>query len=130
MPLSLSTSSTCVGEICFCGCRCMKEFLSHVQETRGDGMAFVAIISLMMVWSYYRGVMCSVASVVSNSSQHCGLCPLSMGFSRQEYWSGFPCSPPGDPLNPGIKPLSPALQVDSLPLSHWESPIGGVRAKR
>ena len=33
--------------------------------------------------------------------------PLSMGFSRQEYWSGLPCSPPGDFPNPGIKSLSP-----------------------
>ena len=41
--------------------------------------------------------------------------PLSMGFSRQEYWSGFPCAPPGDLPNPGIKPRSPTLQVDSLP---------------
>ena len=38
-----------------------------------------------------------------------------MGFSRQEYWSGLPCPPPGDPLNPGIKPRSPPLQADSLP---------------
>ena len=38
--------------------------------------------------------------------------PLNMGFSRQEYWSGLPCPPPGDLPNPGIKPtslLSPAL---------------------
>ena len=35
--------------------------------------------------------------------------PLSMGFSRQEYWSGLPCPPPGDLPNPGIKPMSPAL---------------------
>ena len=39
---------------------------------------------------------------------------LSMGFSRQEYWSGLPCLPPGDLPDLGIKPLSPALQVDSL----------------
>ena len=35
-----------------------------------------------------------------------------MGFSRQEYWSGFPCPPPGDAPNPGIEPaslMSPAL---------------------
>ena len=32
--------------------------------------------------------------------------PLSMGFSRQEYWSGLPCPPPGNLRNPGIKPLS------------------------
>jgi len=38
-----------------------------------------------------------------------------MGFSRQEYWSGLLCPPPGDLPNPGIKPRSPALQADSLP---------------
>ena len=50
--------------------------------------------------------------------------PLFMRFSRQEYWNGLPCPPPGDLLNPGIKPEYPAataLQVDSLPLSHWGS---------
>ena len=41
--------------------------------------------------------------------------PLSMGFSRQEYWSGLPFPSPGDLPNPGIKPEPPALQVDSLP---------------
>ena len=41
--------------------------------------------------------------------------PLSMGFSRQEYWSGLPFPSPGDLLNPGIKHGSPALQVNSLP---------------
>ena len=40
---------------------------------------------------------------------------LSMEFSRQEYWSGLPFPSPGDLPNPGIKPRSPALQVDSLP---------------
>ena len=41
--------------------------------------------------------------------------PLSMGFSRQEYWIGLPFSSPGDLPNPGIEPGSPALQADSLP---------------
>ena len=41
--------------------------------------------------------------------------PLSMGFSRQEDWSGLPFPPPEDIPNPGIQPRSPALQVDSLP---------------
>ena len=40
--------------------------------------------------------------------------PLSMGFSRQEYWSGLPFSSPGDLPDPGIKPGSPSLQEDSL----------------
>ena len=41
--------------------------------------------------------------------------PLSMGFSRQEYWNGLPFPSPGDRPNPGMEPGSPALQVDSLP---------------
>ena len=49
----------------------------------------------------------------------CGLYPTRLlcqwGFSRQEYWSGLPCPPPGDLSNPGIKPRSPTLQTDSLP---------------
>ena len=46
------------------------------------------------------------------------------GFSRQESWSGSPCPPPGDLPDPGIKPgspVSPALQTDSLLLSHQGS---------
>ena len=41
--------------------------------------------------------------------------PLSMGFSRKEYWSGLPCPPPEDLSNPGIEPRSPAWQADSSP---------------
>ena len=41
--------------------------------------------------------------------------PLSMGFSRQEYYSGLPCPPPGDLLNLEIKPRSTKLQTDSFP---------------
>ena len=40
---------------------------------------------------------------------------LSMEFSRQEYWSGLPFPSPGDLSDSGIKPVSPALQADSLP---------------
>ena len=39
----------------------------------------------------------------------------SMGFSRQEYWSGLSFPSPGDLPNPGIEPRSPALQADTLP---------------
>ena len=41
--------------------------------------------------------------------------PLSMEFSKQEYWSGLPFPSPGDLPNPEIEPKSPALQADSLP---------------
>ena len=49
---------------------------------------------------------------------------LSMGLSRQEYWNGLPFPPPGDLPDPGVKStssVSPALQADSLPLSHQVS---------
>ena len=52
--------------------------------------------------------------------------PLSMGFSRQEYWSGLPFPPPVDPLDPGIEPVSPVtptLQTDSLPLEPPGKPL-------
>ena len=66
--------------------------------------------------------------------------PLSMGFSRQEYWSGLPFPSPGDLPNPGIEPRSPALEPDALtseppgkhewifkfklPAHNWEGSIG------
>ena len=40
--------------------------------------------------------------------------PPSMGFSRQEYWSGLPFASPGDLSDPGVEPRSPALEADSL----------------
>ena len=49
--------------------------------------------------------------------------PLFMEFSRQAYWSGLPFSSLGDLLNPGIETVSPALQADSLLLSHQGSPL-------
>ena len=47
--------------------------------------------------------------------------PLSVGFSRQEYWRGLPFLSPGDLPDPGIETVSsksPALQADSVPLNH------------
>ena len=51
--------------------------------------------------------------------------PLSMVFSQQEYWSELPCSLAEDLRHPGIELACPALQADSLPLSHQGSPIKG-----
>ena len=48
--------------------------------------------------------------------------PLSMGFSRQEYWSRLPFPPPGDLPDPGIELAYPELAGDSLPLSPKGSP--------
>ena len=47
--------------------------------------------------------------------------PLSMGFPRQEYWSGLPVLSSGDLPNPEIEPVTPARQADSLPLGHLGS---------
>ena len=49
--------------------------------------------------------------------------PLSMGFLRQEYWSGLPFPSPGDLPKPGIKPRSPQLQADSLPSEPQGKPL-------
>ena len=55
-----------------------------------------------------------------------------MEFSRQGYWSGLTCTPPGDLPNSGIEPVSlasPALQADSLPLSNKGSPPSPLKVK-
>ena len=49
--------------------------------------------------------------------------PLSVGFSRQEYWGGLPVPSPGDPPDPEIEPGSLTLQADSLPSRPPESPV-------
>ena len=60
--------------------------------------------------------------------------PLSVGFSRQEYWSGWPFPSPGNLPDPGVKLGSPALQADSAPtlypLSYEGSPVGSIRRHR
>ena len=86
------------------------------------------------VKALFEGILCAFYSMVKaqgfTRAEPLQLCPTlcnpmncspqvsSVGSSRQEYWSGLPCPPPGDLLNPGIEPLSsasPALQADSLP---------------
>ena len=57
--------------------------------------------------------------------------PLSVGISRQEYWSGLPFPSPGDLPDPGIEPSSPALQADSLPSEPPGKPhrtLGGLKS--
>ena len=48
--------------------------------------------------------------------------PMSMGFPRQEHWNGLPFPSLEDLPDPGIEPVSPALQVNSLALNHLGSP--------
>ena len=75
----------------------------------------VALIRNSDWWAKQKQRTCSV---VSDSLRPRGLyvayqAPPSVGFSRQEYWSGLPFPSPGDLPNPGIQPGSPALQADT-----------------
>ena len=85
----------------------------------GDALIF-------FFFSVFNLCMHAVNSVTSDSSQPQGLQPARLlrpwGFSRQEYWSGLSCPPPGDLPHPGTEPRYPALQVDSLPSDPPEKP--------
>ena len=73
--------------------------------------------------------MCVLQCLVSHIRTLCNLMDCSLpgsscpqGFSRQEYWSGLLCPPPGNLLNPGIKPRCSTLQADSLPFEPPANP--------
>ena len=70
----------------------------HTLSTRGRPCA-----------KYYKGCCCSSIAAMSNSFCDLMDCRLSMGFSRQEYWSGLQFPSPGDLTDVGINPVSPAL---------------------
>ena len=79
-----------------------------------------------MLASCFEEIVCAQCSVMFDPfvtlwTVAC-LAPLSMGFSRQEYWSGLPFPPEEDLLKPGIESYLLLGKVDSLPLSHEESP--------
>ena len=79
--------------------------------------ARVRILSLVMVFTVFMKVKVKSLSRVRLFVTPWTVAyqtPPSMGFSRQEYWSGLPFPPPGDLPNPGIEPRSLALQVDAL----------------
>ena len=81
-----------------------------------------------LIWGVVIGYLCVVSvsrSVMSNSATPWTVvrqAPLSMEFSRQEYWSGLPFPSPGNLPNPEIEPGSPALQADSLQSELPEKP--------
>ena len=81
---------------------------------------FGTMVSILRARTIIVLCACKVASVVSDSLRPpwtvACQAPLSIGFSRKEYWSGLPCPPPPGSLpDPGIEPRSPTLQADSLP---------------
>ena len=83
------------------------------------------VLMLRRIMSVHAKSLCRVQLFATLWTVH-RRAPLSMRFSRQEYWSGLPCPPPGDFPNPGIEPASPTLQAASLPLSQWEAQMHQV----
>ena len=66
------------------------------------------VVSLCMLTTQSCPTLCDPMDYIARQA------PVSMGFSRQEYWSGLPFPSPGNPPKPGIEPRSTALQADSL----------------
>ena len=84
-------------------CTCMVESLCFCPPK--------TITTLLIGYTPTQNVLCVVAQLCPTL---CNPMDCSYGFSRQEYWSGLSCPPPGHLPNPGIKPRSPTLQVESL----------------
>ena len=82
---------------------------SHYGEQYGGGLVAKSCSTLLTSWT----VDCQI--------------PLSMGFSRQEYWSRFPFPSPGDLPDPGIKPRSPTVQADALTSALPEKPFWAIK---
>ena len=83
------------------------------------------VIVILPFSSYHRFCICCclvAKSCLTLCSPMAREAPLSIEFPRQEYWSGWPFLSPEDLPDPGIEPRSPLLQVNSLMLSHQESP--------
>ena len=81
------------------------------RNLQGNGSDVLIWLSIIQ-WQWCQSLSHAQLFVISWTIAHWA--PLSMEFSRQEYWSGLPCCSPRDHSNPGIKPRFPAWQVDSL----------------
>ena len=93
--------------------RSREKKLHNVTEVKWTGLIYMGHFSGIQLFVIPWTVSCKA--------------PLSMGFSRQEYWSGLPCPPPGDFPDPGIEPMSlmsPALAGGFFTTSAtWEATI-------
>ena len=92
--------------------------LKHLLQHHSSKASVLRCSAFFMSCSH----ICSSSSLAAKSSPTLAIpwtvalqVPLSMGFSRRQYWSGLPFPSPGSLPNPGIKSGSPALQADSLP---------------
>ena len=85
-----------------------KPLWNHSSQYRNASLYSICLALVVVVWSLSHVWLFATPWTVARQA------PLSMGFSRQEYWSGLPFPSPGDLPDPGIEPASPALQADSL----------------
>ena len=86
---------------------------------------FSGKLTVIMLCRYCGGLVPKLCSALATTWTVAHKAPLSMRFSRQEYWSGFPFPSPRGLPDPEIEPVSlvvPALVEDSLPLGHLGSP--------
>ena len=97
-------------------------------QVKKEGKKLIAsmISAMLNMYVYARMCVCVQSCLTLRDPMDYIACqaPLSMGFSRHEYWSRLPCPPPGDFPNPGIEPRSPALQSYSLPSEPPGKPNG------
>ena len=116
-----------------------KRWQEYTEELRYKKvlMTWITMVVWSLTWSQTPWRVKSglpMEAVCAQSLQLCPLlcdpmdcqAPLSTGFSRQEYWSGLLGPPPGHRPDPGIEPMSPAFQVDSLWLNHLGSLEGSI----
>ena len=88
-----------------CLCVSLSLSLTHTHTHRGSN-PYPVHAGMLSRFSHVR--LCATLWTVARQA------PLSMGLSRQEYWSGLPCRPPGDLPDPGVEPRS-------LHLLHWRA---------
>ena len=93
----------------------------RVRGLWGDDWKIRSDINTLCILSYFHHVwLFAISRTIARQT------PLSMGFSRQECWSGLPFLSPGDLPNPGIKSRSPTPQADSLPPEPRGKPFSRV----
>ena len=87
---------------------------SHLWRTASHRRSGVPLTDVLCLHARVRSGFSRVPLFVTPRTVACQA-PLSMRFSRQGYWGGLPCPSPGDLPDPGVEPMSPSLQADSLP---------------
>ena len=104
--------------------------LQTQEKLNGPELSYRSVLLLMPSVTFLLTCLCAQllrpARLLETSCSAAHHAPLSMDFSRQEYWNGLPFPTPEELHDPGIRhtsPVSPALQVDALWLSHWGNPV-------